>query len=128
MKLLSILLFFPLCLSAQKRYNILTVPADKQYCFIDSNGNTAVLPSGRIVTPAGQTIRITHDPFAMAISPYGKKAVTLHNGVFTIINLDNLANTRVPSYDGKITSPLSNGSFLGIAFSPDSKWVYLSAD
>lgn len=111
---------------AQKVQTILTVPADKQYCFIDSNKNIAVLPSGRKVTPAGQTIRITHDPFGMSISPDGKKAVTLHNGVFTIIDLDNLNNIRVPSYDGTIASPLSNGSFLGVAFSPDSKWVYLS--
>lgn len=126
MRLTALLLFFPLCLPAQKRQTILTVPADKQYCFIDTIRKTAILPSGRMVTPAGQTIRITHDPFGMAISPDGKKAVTLHNGVFTIINPDDLKNTRVPSYDGKIISPLSNGSFLGVAFSSDSKTVYLS--
>ncbi len=111
---------------AQKAQTILTVPADKEYCFIDTNLKTAVLPSGRKVTPAGQTIRITHDPFGMSVSPDGKKAVTLHNGVFTIINLADLNALRVPSYDGKIASPLSNGSFLGVAFSIDSKWVYLS--
>jgi YVTN family beta-propeller protein len=32
----------------------------------------------------------------------------------------------VPSYDNSIPSPLSKGSFLGVAFSPDSKIVYLS--
>ena len=83
-------------------------------------------PSGRFVTPAGQTIRITHDPFGMAISPDGKKAVTLHNGVFTIIDLLSLEYTRVPSYDKKIISPLSNGSFLGVVFAPDSKTIFLS--
>jgi DNA-binding beta-propeller fold protein YncE len=62
----------------------------------------------------------------MAISPDGKKAVTLHNGVFTIIDLQSLEHTRVPSYDKKIISPLSNGSFLGVAFSADSKTIYLS--
>lgn len=84
------------------------------------------MPSGRFVTPAGQIIRITHDPFGMALSPDGKKAVTLHNGVFTLIDLASLQHTRVPSYDGRIQSPLSNGSFLGVAFSPDSKTIYLS--
>lgn len=84
------------------------------------------MPSGRYVTPAGQTIQITHDPFGMAISPDGAKTVTLHNGVFTIINNTTLANTRVPAYDGSIPSPLSKGSFLGVAFSADSKTVYLS--
>ena len=62
----------------------------------------------------------------MAISPDGKKIVTIHNGVFTIIDNETLANTRVPSYDGSIKSPFSNGSFLGVAFSPDSKKLYLS--
>ena len=105
--------------------NILTVPAGNQYSKIDTAG-VSVLPSGRFVKPAGTTIRITHDPFGLAISPDKRKAVTLHNGVFTIIDLTNLQHTRVPSYDGKIVSPLSNGSFLGVAFSPDSRSVFLS--
>ena len=112
--------------NAQKRSaTILTVPAGDRFCTI-KEGGVSILPSGRFVTPAGETIRITHDPFGMAISPDGKKAVTLHNGVFTIIDLLSMSNTRVPSYDGKIASPLSNGSFLGVAFSPDSKTVFLS--
>ena len=108
-----------------KSVNILTVPAGNQYSKIDTAG-ISVLPSGRFVTPAGTTIRITHDPFGMAISPDQRRAVTLHNGVFTIIDLTTLKHTRVPSYDGKIVSPLSNGSFLGVAFAPDSKSVFLS--
>ena len=111
--------------NAQKRYEVLSVPAIKEYTHIDTNGKS-VLASGRYVTPAGETIRITHDPFGMAISPDGKKTVTIHNGVFTIIDNETLANIRVPSYDKKIASPFSNGSFLGVAFSPDSKTVYLS--
>jgi DNA-binding beta-propeller fold protein YncE len=108
-----------------KSVNILTVPAGNQYSKIDTAG-VSVLPSGRFVTPAGSTIRITHDPFGMAISPDKRSAVTLHNGVFTIIDLTTLKHTRIPSYDGKIVSPLSNGSFLGVAFAPDSKSVFLS--
>lgn len=111
--------------SQTKSVNILTIPSGNQYCKIDTAG-ISVLPSGRFVTPAGKTIRITHDPFGMAISPDGKKAVTLHNGVFTIIDLGSLQNIRVPSYDKTIASPLSNGSFLGVAFAPDSKTVYVS--
>ena len=108
-----------------------------------------MLPSGRLLTPAGNFIRITNDPFGMAISPDGKKAVTLHNGVFTIIELTSLKKIRVPGYGKQlnspltheplgeneppqthsletIVSPLSKGSFLGVAFAPDSKTVYLS--
>ncbi|MEJ7827394.1 MAG: YncE family protein [Segetibacter sp.] len=62
----------------------------------------------------------------MAVSPDGTKTVTLHNGVFTIIKNSALQNTRVPSYGSSLASPLSNGSFIGIAFSSDSKTVYLS--
>ena len=110
---------------AQKNYQALSVPAIKEYTHINTKGKS-VLASGRYIAPAGETIRITHDPFGMAISPDGNKTVTIHNGVFTIINNETLANTRVPSYDGTIISPFSNGSFLGVAFSPDSKEVYLS--
>lgn len=118
--------FFSLSVFAQKKeISILTVPSGNQYSKIDTSG-ISVLPSGRYVTPAGSSIRITHDPFGMAVSPDGLKAVTLHNGVFTIIDLLSLKNIRVPSYDNKVVSPLSNGSFLGVAFAADSKTVYLS--
>jgi DNA-binding beta-propeller fold protein YncE len=103
----------------------LQVPGKDLNAEINEKG-ISVLPSGRFVTPAGQIIRITHDSFGMALSPDGKKVVTLHNGVFTVIDLVSLSHTRVPSYDKKITLPLSNGSFLGVAFSPDSKTVFLS--
>ena len=132
-----------------KKVTVLSVPAASQFCKIAPNG-ISVLPSGRFVTPAGDVIRITNKPFGMAISPDGKKAVTLHNGVFTIIDLATLQNTRVPGYDQKLVSPLTHeplntpafktdsiiqtiiptalpqGSFLGVAFAPDSKTVYLS--
>ncbi|HVM88982.1 MAG TPA: bifunctional YncE family protein/alkaline phosphatase family protein [Puia sp.] len=122
---LAFFLLLSMCSSAQKKYSILTVPGVKEYARINKQGNS-VLASGRFITPAGSTITITHDPFGMAISPDGKKTVTIHNGVFTIIDNATLENIRVPSYDGKIVSPFSNGSFLGVAFGPDSKTVYLS--
>jgi DNA-binding beta-propeller fold protein YncE len=140
---------FGLAASAQSTNTILQVPGINQYCRINEKG-ASVLPSGRLVTPAGNLVRITNDPFGMAVSPDGKKAVTLHNGVFTVIDLLSLNAIRVPSYNQKITSPLahepltsapfdskvaaekelpspfSNGSFLGVAFAADSKTVYLS--
>lgn len=122
---LCIIALMALHVNAQKTYKVLTVPGVNAYTHIDKNGET-VLASGRFVTPAGQTIQITNDPFGMAVSPDGNTTVTLHNGVFTIINNATLSTTRVPSYDGKILSPLSKGSFLGVAFSPDAKTVYLS--
>ncbi len=124
----NLFLFFTiLCNSGftQNKTEILSVPAGDQFTKINVNGTT-ILPSGRFLTPAGDFIRITNDPFGMAVSPDGKKAVTLHNGVFTIIDLPSLGTIRVPGYDHKIKSPLSKGSFLGVAFSGDSKTVYLS--
>jgi YVTN family beta-propeller protein len=136
-------------MNAQKKSTVLQVPGVNQFCSINEKG-FSVLPSGRLVKPAGSFIRITNDPFGMAISPDGKKAVTLHNGVFTIIDLGTLKDIRVPGYDQKLTSPLAHqpltespfavdsiknkviasalpeGSFLGVAFAKDSKTVYLS--
>jgi DNA-binding beta-propeller fold protein YncE len=131
MNMVKLILFWCLLASginavvAQKKVGILTVPAGNAFARIDPQGTT-ILPSGRFLTPAGQLIRITNDPFGMAISPDGRKAVTLHNGVFSIIDLPTLGVIRVPSYDKKIKSPLSKGSFLGVAFSGDSRAVYLS--
>ncbi|MEC5142446.1 bifunctional YncE family protein/alkaline phosphatase family protein [Chitinophaga sp. 212800010-3] len=104
---------------------ILVVPGQNQYCIIDTAGKS-VLPSGRFITPVGETIRITNDPFGMALSPDGKKIVTLHDDVFTIIDVPTMKHTRVPSYDRSIPSTLADGSFLGVAFAPDSKTIYLS--
>ena len=113
------------CKNSVKTVKILQVPGKDQFCKIDKKG-VSVLPSGRYVTPAGEVIPITNDPYGMAISPDGKKAVTLHNGVITIIDLTQVTAQRIPDYEGKIPSPLSKGSFLGVAFSLDSKYVYLS--
>jgi DNA-binding beta-propeller fold protein YncE len=139
----------PLCAQQKTAVTVLQVPGLHQFCAINEKG-ISVLPSGRYVQPAGAIVRITNDPFGMAISPNGKKAVTLHNGVFTIIDLNSLSSIRVPGYNNTINSPLAHqplsgnpfgsdtaakavvpsalpeGSFLGVAFAPDSKTVFLS--
>ena len=74
-------------------------------------------------------MRITNDPFGMAVSPDGKKAVTLHNGVFTIIDLSTLNATRVPGYNQKLTSPLAHAPLNTNPFAADSgkattRWKY----
>jgi len=109
----------------KKTVTTLEVPGKFEYARIDEKG-VSVLPSGRYISPAGEMIRITHDPFGMRVSPDGTKAITLHNGVITIIDLATMQPTRVPSYDGKIISPFSNGSFLGVDFGDNANIVYLS--
>ncbi len=110
---------------SQKKVDLLTAPAGDKFTKINQSG-ISILPSGRLVKPAGSSLLITDGPYGMALSPDGTTAVTLHNGVFTIIDVMSMAATRVPSYDKKLKSPLSKGSFLGVAFAKDSKTIYLS--
>jgi DNA-binding beta-propeller fold protein YncE len=110
---------------SQKKVDILAVPAGDRFTEISHSG-VSILPSGRLVKPAGSSLLITDGPYGLALSPDGTKVVTLHNGVFTIIDVKSMAATRVPSYDKKLKSPLSKGSFLGVAFAKDSKTIYLS--
>ena len=98
-----------------KTEKVLQVPGKDQYCKIDKNGVT-VLPSGRYITMAGQVIPITNDPYGLAISPDGQKAVTLHDGVITLINLRDLNAQRIPSYDKKIPSPFDQRFLSGSGF------------
>jgi DNA-binding beta-propeller fold protein YncE len=127
------LLLFTLCSlngllelkSQEKADYYLSVPGHKEYALINP-GKKSVLPSGRYVSPAGQTIQITHDPFGLKISPDGKTAITLHNGVISIISLSDMKSTRIPDYENKLEAPLKKGSFLGIAFHPNLTHVYLS--
>ena len=122
-----LVLFLIICNTgfSQNKLDILTVPSGDKFTQLNEGG-TSILPSGRFLTPAGTFIRISDGPYGMAISPDGKKSVTLHNGVFTIIDIPSMSSIRVPGYDKKIKSPLAHGSFLGVAFSSDSKTVYLS--
>jgi DNA-binding beta-propeller fold protein YncE len=136
-----ILLFYCNEIAAQKTVQVLSVPARTEYTHIDTAGKS-VLASGRYITPAGKTLQIAHDPFGIAVSPDGSKTVTLHNGVFTIIDNNTFKSTMVgwigdipgndrmqyalASYKNSIPSPLPNGSFLGVAFGKENNIVYLS--
>ena len=146
-KLTCITIVFFICFSlsqyvtGQKLVSVLSVPTQKEYTHIDTAG-ASVLASGRYVTPAGKTLQISHDPFGIAVSPDGSKTVTLHNGVFTIIDnntykattigwvgdapASNGAHFVLDSFKRSIPTPLNNGSFLGVAFGKDNNTIYLS--
>lgn len=124
---IAFLISLPLLnLQAQGLKTLLTVPGVYQTDTLNEKGRS-IIPSGRYLSPAGELVRITRDPFGMAVSPDGHTAATLHNGVFSLICLKDLQVTRVPSYDHTIKSPLSGSSFLGIAWAKDNKTIYLSA-
>ena len=121
------LIFIAFCITGcfQQKVEILSVPAGDMPAVINTGG-TAILPSGRFLTPAGDLIRITDDPFGMALSPDGKKAVTLHDGVFTIIDLQSLTLSGFQIMIKRSSPHYPMDLILVSAFAEDSKTVYLS--
>lgn len=125
-KLLTLFAFTLLYTTSAQAQQILEVPGLNEFAKIDTNGYS-VLPSGRYVTPAGKTIRVTDDPFGLSISPDKKWAVTIHNAAFTRVDLMSNTPKRFPDFgtSDKI-SPYGKSSFLGIVFASDSQSFYLS--
>ncbi|HEX2455268.1 MAG TPA: beta-propeller fold lactonase family protein [Vicinamibacterales bacterium] len=84
----------------------------------------AVLPNGRLVTPAGTEVNVqAPKPFGMALSPDGRMLATLNSGAgpFSLTLISQL-NSPAP-----IARRIDvNASFMGVTFSPDSTRVYLS--
>jgi hypothetical protein len=109
-KIVSLFVFFLGALTLQAQ-QILEVPGLNEFAKIDTNGRS-VLPSGRYVTPAGKTIRITDDPFGLSISPDKKWGITIHNAAFTRLDLTTQTAKRFPEYGtpDKI-SPYGKSSF-----------------
>src|SRR5262245_48182917 len=84
----------------------------------------AVLPNGRLVTPAGTEVNVqAPKPFGMALSPDGQTLATLNSGAgpFSLTLITQLASTA------PIVKRIDlNASFMGVTFSPDSRRVYVS--
>jgi len=84
----------------------------------------AVLPNGRLVTPAGIEVNVlAPKPFGMALSPDGRMLATLNSGAgpFSLTLITQL-NSSIPT----VKRVDVNASFMGVTFSPDSRRVYLS--
>ena len=86
--------------------------------------HAAVLPNGRLVTPAGTEVNVqAPKPFGMALSPDGQMLATVNSGAapfsLTLISQLGSATPGVRRID-------VNATFMGVAFSPDSKRVYVS--
>jgi DNA-binding beta-propeller fold protein YncE len=84
----------------------------------------AVLPSGRLVTPAGKEVSVqAPKPFGLALSPDGAMLATLNSGAapfsLTLISQLQSATPIVTRID-------VNATFMGVTFSRDSRLVYLS--
>ena len=84
----------------------------------------AILPNGRLVTPAGTEINVqAPKPFGLALSPDGTTLATLNSGAapfsLTLITGITSGTPQVKRID-------INASFMGVTFSVDGKLVYLS--
>lgn len=91
--------------------------------------DSAILPNGRRVTPAGRFIRVQSYNWGMTISEDEKLAALVNRDAITLISLgEKLEARRIPPYGAK-GRKLGKGSYMGCAFSPDGRYLYYgSAD
>jgi DNA-binding beta-propeller fold protein YncE len=86
--------------------------------------DAAVLPNGRIITPAGVEVSVSAPkPYGMALSPDGKTLATVNSGSgpFSITLVTDL-ETSAP---GTLLIPV-NATFMGVVWAPDSQHFYAS--
>ena len=104
-------------------------PAEKAYCQIDPGGKS-VLPNGRIINPAGKTIRIAPHPYGLALSPDGGTAITANSGnrpfslsLIRNVLAENPQIQQIPE-GAQNEEDLLGAVFMGLAVSPDNQVVY----
>ncbi|HQH23899.1 MAG TPA: bifunctional YncE family protein/alkaline phosphatase family protein [Bacteroidales bacterium] len=101
------------------RVTTLQVPGMDHYCRIDIGGES-IIPSGRIVKPFGEFIRIAHDPYGLALSPDGSTALAVHDNLLTMIKTSSMSFTETEA-------PFQEkGSYMGAAICRDNRTAYLS--
>src|SRR5262245_26149146 len=72
-------------------------PGRSQQAHID--GDTAILPSGRRVTPAGRIIRTQSYGWGLAVTRDGRRAAVVHERAIELIDLrPPYAVRRIPAY------------------------------
>jgi len=73
-----------------------SAPAGKLFCKIRKSGKT-VIPSGRIITPAGKSIIVAPHPYGLALSNDGTTAVTANSGVKPVsVSIIHDINWKIP--------------------------------
>jgi YVTN family beta-propeller protein len=103
-------------------------PGRDQQAHID--GDTAILPNGRRVTPAGRVIRTQSYGWGLAVARDGRRAALVHDRAIELIDLDApYAVRHIPAYGTGDHPELGSGGYMGGAFSLDgSRFYYGSAD
>src|SRR5690349_14412235 len=80
-----------------------------------------LLPTGRVLHPAGRTVDVGNMPLAVAVAPGGRYAALLLGGWrergVQIVDVDS----------GRVVQTLPQaGAFVGLAFSPDGRTLFAS--
>jgi YVTN family beta-propeller protein len=90
--------------------------------------DTAVLISGRRVTPAGRVIRTQSYSWGMAVSPDESRIALIRSDAIEVIDLrDASASVRLPPYGTPAPEELGEGTYMGVAFSPDGRLLYFGS-
>lgn len=119
---LSFLLAYFIIFQGVTAQSVIEVPGKNQYCEINPKG-ISVLPSGRWVTPVGESKRITRAPYGLAVSSDEHWAIIAHNNAISLVDLskDSLKIQRFPEFDGSGLDVVKNATFIGIQFLSDNK-------
>lgn len=91
-------------------------------------GDSAVLISGRRVTPAGRVIRTQSYSWGMAVSPDESRVALVRADAIELVDLrDPSAGARLPPYGAEGPDRLGEGTYMGVAFSPAGRLLYFGS-
>jgi len=119
---------FAFSFQPRRKVSILQPPGVGTYPQIGER--SAILVSGRKVTPAGEFIKVQSYNWGMTLSPDERMAALVNPSAVTLISLgDRMSARRIPPYGVKPSAKMGKGTYMGCAFSPDGRVLYYgSAD